>query len=92
MGCAAISENYLPFLVSGDSVLHAVHRSYDKILQNVEEAAQVSALKSMLTNIRGALGQEKDSGAWPPETVLEVDQYLGVMPSAGAGLGPNPAA
>jgi hypothetical protein len=78
MGYLGIYANDLPLFVSGDSVLHAVHRSYDAILKEVEEAKLVPGLTALLTGMRSALTTERASGNWPAETVVDVDQYLTV--------------
>ena len=78
MGYLGIYANDLPLFISGDSVLHAVHRSYDRILRDVEVAALIPALTNLLTGMRTALVAERDGGAWPAETVVGVDEYLAV--------------
>ena len=78
MGYVGIYANDLPLFVSGDSVLHAVHRSYDTILKGVEEAALAPGLSKVLDGMRGALAAESASATWPTETVLDVDEYLAV--------------
>ena len=45
----------LPLYVSADSILHAVHRSYDSILKAVELASLVPELKKLLEAMRGEL-------------------------------------
>lgn len=78
MGYVGIYANDLPLFVSGDSVLHAVHRSYDTILQEIESAALQPGLQKLLDGMRAALPAEAGSGLWPAETVLDVDEYLAV--------------
>jgi len=81
MGYTGIYANDLPLFVSGDSVLHAVHRSYDAILKDVETAALQPALTALIDGMREALQSEQASGAWPGETVADVDEYLAVAAS-----------
>ncbi|MBI2372831.1 MAG: DUF3160 domain-containing protein [Deltaproteobacteria bacterium] len=45
----------LPLFVSADSILHAVHRSYDVILQAIETSSLIPELDSMLTGMRAGL-------------------------------------
>lgn len=78
MGYVGIYANDLPLFVSGDSVLHAVHRSYDTILKDVEQAALQPALAAVLDGMRAALVSEAATGAWPTATVTDVDEYLAV--------------
>jgi hypothetical protein len=78
MGYVGIYANDLPLFVSGDSVLHAVHRSYDTILKEVEQAALQPGLQSVLDGMRSALVTEAATGAWPTATVTDVDEYLAV--------------
>ncbi len=78
MGYANIYASDLPLFVSGDSVLHAVHRSYDAILQDVEMASLQPTLAALVAGMRTTLPSEQASGAWPVETVADVDEYLAV--------------
>ena len=78
MGYVGIYANDLPLFVSGDSVLHAVHRSYDTILKGIEEASLQPGLQGVLDGMRTALVTEAAAGTWPTETVLDVDEYLAV--------------
>ncbi|HEY5281400.1 MAG TPA: DUF3160 domain-containing protein, partial [Polyangia bacterium] len=78
MGYAGIYASDLPLFVSGDSVLHAVHRSYDAILKEVEIDALQPAIAILVAGMRTALASEQASGAWPTETLVDVDEYLAV--------------
>ena len=81
MGYVGIYANDLPLFVSGDSVLHAVHRSYDSILKGMEYASLQPGLQTVLDGMRGGLAAEAAAGTWPRETVLDVDEYLAVAAS-----------
>ncbi|MBN2577347.1 MAG: DUF3160 domain-containing protein [Deltaproteobacteria bacterium] len=81
MGYVGIYANDLPLFVSGDSVLHAVHRSYDSILKEIEVLTLQPSLQKVLDGMRGALLAEAAAGIWPTETVLDVDEYLAVAAS-----------
>jgi hypothetical protein len=78
MGYVGIYANDLPLFVSGDSILHAVHRSYDTILKEVEQAALQPALAAVLDGMRATLVTEAATGAWPTATVTDVDEYLAI--------------
>ena len=78
MGYVGIYANDLPLFVSADSVLHAVHRSYDTILKGIEESALQPGLQAVLDGMRTALASEAAAGTWPTETMLDVDEYLAV--------------
>ena len=45
----------LPVYVSADSILHAVHRSYDAILKSVELASLAPEMQTLLQSMRGSL-------------------------------------
>jgi hypothetical protein len=98
MGYVGIYANDLPLFVSGDSVLHAVHRSYDEILKSVEYATLQPSLNNVITGMRTALAVEAGSGVWPDESLADVDEYLTVayglamgQASPGNGVGGNGA-
>ena len=55
-GYATIYSQDLPVFVSADSILHAVHRSYDEILKALERNILVGELLAMLTGMRKAGG------------------------------------
>lgn len=78
MGYTGIYASDLPVFISGDSVLHAVHRSYDTILEEVEYASLQPGLQKVLDGMRTALATEATAGTWPGETVRDVDEYLAV--------------
>ena len=76
-GYRAIYADDLPLFVSADSVLHAVHRSYDTILRNIESGVLVTVLKTMLDTMHANL-KFASSAAWPTETLADMDLYLAV--------------
>ncbi len=67
----------LPLFVSADSVLEAVHRSYDDLLARIEVEALVPALDLMLVRMRSRL-QAGAADAFGEATVRDVDEYLAV--------------
>lgn len=65
----------LPVFVSADSVLEAVHRSYDAILENVESTRLVPTLGSLLHAMRSRLAERVQLD---PGLRADVDLYLTV--------------
>ena len=88
-GYEALYGQDLPLYVSADSILHAVHRSYDKILQAVELASLIPDLKAFLTTLRANLqaGAASELGA---NAEADVDLFLAVALSALSGEGQAP--
>jgi hypothetical protein len=94
-GYKAIYADHLPLYVSVDSVMHAVHRSYDMALKNIEIGFLAPTLKRLLSDMQTALAS--DGGAdLPAEVRADVDLYLSVArqllgdtaaPVAGANTG-----
>ena len=81
----------LPLYVSADSILHAVHRSYDSILKSVEVRTLIPELQTLLTDMRGQLS----SGAlarYPQDVQDDVDFYLAVSLSLLSGQSEAPVA
>jgi hypothetical protein len=73
-GYERIYADDLPVYVSADSIIHAVHRSYDEILKLIEVASLIPSLRSMLRSMRGAL----PSAAVPDTARADADFYLTV--------------
>ncbi|MGC4093785.1 MAG: DUF3160 domain-containing protein [Polyangiaceae bacterium] len=65
---------HLPLFVSADSVLYAVHRSYDELLLNVESKALEPTLKRLLARLRARLQSAGLDAAMRDDLAL----YLGV--------------
>ena len=76
-GYETIYMNDLPVYISADSVLHAVHRSYDDILEAIERTALVSALGTMLGGMRAELA----SASLDSQVRQDLDLYLAVAKS-----------
>lgn len=69
----------LPVLVTTDSVLHALHRSYDEILKELENSYFRATLDQVLADCQSALAQRaKASPATLAENLQDVDLFLGV--------------
>jgi hypothetical protein len=86
-GYASIYADDLPLFISADSILYAVHRSYDQLLVEIETASLRPALVTLLAGMRQALanGAVDALGA---DTVADLDLYLAV---ASGLLDPNAA-
>lgn len=87
-GYATLFSKHLPVYVSADSILEAVHRSYDSLLQTVESRYLAGEVGTLLQELRLRL-----SGPWPHfgrDSVSDLDLYLTVAASLLAGA-PQPA-
>ncbi|HEX6243577.1 MAG TPA: DUF3160 domain-containing protein [Polyangiales bacterium] len=73
----SIYASDLPVYVSLDSILDAVHRSYDRILTSLEEKQLSRELRSVLSGARKRLGRLR----LERETVADVDLFLTVAQS-----------
>lgn len=52
-------KHHLPVYVTADSLLHAFHKSYDSILQAVEESVLLPLTKRMLLSLRRSLADHR---------------------------------
>jgi hypothetical protein len=73
-GYEAIYAAHLPVFISADAILHAVHRSYDEILKQLETVSLRDELDRMLTAMRGQLGQNGGDA----QSRKDADLYLAV--------------
>ena len=95
-GYKAIYADHLPLFVSVDSVMHAVHRSYDAALMNIEPNFMIVTLKALLAGMQADLAAGVGSEL-PGEVKTDVDLYLTVArqllgdTAAGPIAGANPA-
>jgi hypothetical protein len=78
----------LPVYVSADSILNAVHRSYDRILSAVEESALTAALDQMLAGMRASLAPGGHV-TLDTQTRTDLDVYLAVASALLAGKAPH---
>ncbi len=76
-GYESIYMQDLPVYVSADSVMHAVHSSYDEILKTLEVAALVPELDALLDSMRTALAAG-GAATLGPQAEADVDLYLAV--------------
>ncbi len=76
-GYAEIYKHDLPVYISADSILEAVHRSFESILKQLETNVIVPEFATLLDNMRGKLaaGAAQRFGV---QTERDVDEYLGV--------------
>jgi hypothetical protein len=74
----------LPVYVSVDSILHAVHRSYDHMLSNLEETVLTSALGDMVAAMREGL-KTAPASQIDAQTRADLDVYLAVARALLAG-------
>ena len=92
-GYKSIYADDLPLFISADSILHAVHKSYDAILKQVEVTSLLSDLDSLLRGMHTALGAGAGATITGPART-DVDLYLTVArrllqgpPATGASAG-----
>jgi hypothetical protein len=74
-GYKAIYADHLPLYVSVDSVMYAVHRSYDAALKEIELGFMVPNLRTLLAAMHAELAQG-GGGDLPAEVRADVDLYL----------------
>ncbi len=76
-GYATIYAEDLPLYVSADSILYAVHRSYDEILKTLELRTMVTLLNGYLESLRSSLDSANASGTLRSD----LDVYLATAQS-----------
>ncbi len=76
-GYASIYAQDLPVYISADSVLFAVHRSYDDILKSIEEQVLVPELTTLLDAMRAKLTQG-GAGSLGAQARADADLFLAV--------------
>jgi Protein of unknown function (DUF3160) len=74
-GFETIYAEHLPLYVSADAILDAVHRSYDGILESMEQEVLIPELRTLLAALRGNLAA---SDAISQASRVDVDFYLAV--------------
>ena len=90
-GFDSIYADDLPLFVSADSILYAVHRSYDAILESLEVVSLRTTLQALLQGMRDAL-QSGTIGALGPDVAADLDLYLAVPLGLLTGTTPAPVA
>ncbi len=86
-GYQTIYAEDLPVYVSADSILDAVHRSYDEILKQIELGSLSVELEALLGELRGRLSSVEDK-----HVRADLDVYLTVADSLLAGEFRSPSA
>jgi hypothetical protein len=81
----------LPVYISADSILYAVHESYDELLKAVEYGSLIPTLTRLLTSMRGRLESGLVAGL-PGNAVNDADTYLSVTKSLLSGTFEGPVA
>jgi hypothetical protein len=76
-GYRTIYSEDLPVYVSADSVLEAVHRTFDEVLKLAEERVLLSEVVTLLESMRGGIA----SVISDPQVARDADLYLGVAQS-----------
>ncbi|HEX6276160.1 MAG TPA: DUF3160 domain-containing protein, partial [Polyangiaceae bacterium] len=90
-GYASIYMADLPVYISADSILDAVHRSYDAILKTLEEQRLAGELALLLDGMRVRLGAGVGSEL-AADVRADADTYLAVAASLLAGAVVEPVA
>lgn len=91
MGSAyyAIYTRDLPVFVTTDSILHALHRSYDQLLKDLEVGLFTATIDSVLSDVHAELGK-RVRGTTDPSllaSLRDIDLYLTVARNLLAGAG-----
>jgi hypothetical protein len=89
-GYRDIYAQHLPVYVSADSVLYALHRSYDAILRTIEEQKLLGDLKAVLTGARARLAAETPGFA--AQARQDADLFLAVALSLAQEAAAGPVA
>lgn len=76
-GYQAIYQQDLPLYISADSILHAVHKSFDDMLKSVELASLVPELSALLDAMRASLSAG-GAAALGTQARADADFYLAV--------------
>jgi hypothetical protein len=79
-GYETIYSQDLPVFVSADSIMYAVHKSYDDILKAVEEASLMPDLRAMLREMRARL-QVGAAASLGKQAQVDADLFLAVAGS-----------
>ncbi len=89
----AVYSNDLPVLITTDSILHAMHRTYDDVLIEIEQTFLTAALDEVLEKCHDSLATSAPAWGATAKNYQDVDLYLTVarnlLKGAGAQLVPN---
>ncbi len=85
----AIYTKDLPVFITTDSILHAMHRSYDEILMELEEVLFAHTIDDILSNAHNELFNKYSNYTNPPLSnhIKDVDLYLTIARNLLAGAG-----
>ncbi len=81
----------LPLYVSADSILFAVHQSFDSLLRSLEDATLIPALNRILDSMRSGFDRARAAGH-SDQALADADLYLSVAKSLMAGSAQSPVA
>jgi hypothetical protein len=70
----------LPLYVSADSVLYAIHQSFDSLLRDLESTTLIPALTGILDSTRASFARAKKAG-FSDQALADADLYLTVAAS-----------
>lgn len=88
----AVYSSDLPVLVTTDSILHAMHRSYDDILMEMEQSVFSPLLEEILSAAQEQLASQAPRSGTTAANYRDVDLYLTVARNLLYGAGaPDPA-
>jgi hypothetical protein len=90
-GYDTIYSQDLPLFVSADSILNAVHRSYDDLLKGLEVGSLADLLSALLQGMRSNLAGGAIA-ALGPDVARDIDLYLAVPLGLLQGSAPAPVA
>jgi Protein of unknown function (DUF3160) len=88
MAYAEVYRNDLPVYVSADSILHALHKSYDAMLQAAESKILSHVLRNVISGMRTHLRRQPV----PRQAAADIDLYLTVALSLVEGEPARPVA
>jgi hypothetical protein len=83
----AVYTHDLPVLITSDSILHAMHRTYDDLLKELESGYFSLALQDVLTACHDRLPTLAESDGGPGDVHRDVDLYLTVARNLLKGAG-----
>ncbi|NOZ40906.1 MAG: DUF3160 domain-containing protein [Planctomycetes bacterium] len=83
----AIYTRDLPVLVTTDSILHALHRTFDDLLMEIEQTYLTSVLQDVLQRCQSELQKQRDALSSLSENCEDVDLYLAVAQNLLLGAG-----
>jgi hypothetical protein len=89
----AIYTRDLPVFITSDSILHAMHRSYDDVMMQIESEFFLLALDEVLSRCHDEVAERakanngKTAIGWAGQNIMDVDVYLSVARNLLKGAG-----